>query len=197
MKTFLHVGCGPQNKSRLKGFNSAEWHEVRFDIDPSVDPDIEGTLTDMHAVGTGSVDAVYSSHNIEHVFPHEVHAVLLEFHRVLKDDGIVVLTCPDLCSVCQAVASDRLHETLYVAPAGPIAPIDILYGHRAAIANGKIYMAHKTGFTYSTLTGAFYEAGFKFNVGAARPSSYDLWIVAFKQLMPNDEAMKIAMNYLP
>ena len=85
-----------------------------------------------------------------------------------------------------------------MAPAGPIAPIDILYGHRAAIANGKIDMAHKTGFTYSTLTGAFYEAGFKFNVGAARPSkSHDLWIVAFKQLMPNDEAMKIAMNYLP
>jgi predicted SAM-dependent methyltransferase len=39
---------------------------------------------------------------IEHVFPHEVQAVLLEFHRVLKKDGIVVLTCPDLRSVCEA-----------------------------------------------------------------------------------------------
>jgi predicted SAM-dependent methyltransferase len=116
MKTLLHVGCGSLNKSGLKGFDSVEWLEIRFDIDPSVYPDIEGTLTDMHAVASGSVDAVYSSHNIEHVFPHEVHTVLLEFHRVLKEDGIVVLTCPDLQSVCQAVVNDTLLETLYESP---------------------------------------------------------------------------------
>jgi SAM-dependent methyltransferase len=197
MKTFLHVGCGPQNKSGLKGFDSVEWREIRFDVDPSVYPDIEGTLTDMDAVATGSVDAIYSSHNIEHVFPHEVHTVLLEFHRVLKHDGIAVLTCPDLISVCQAVVNDKLMETLYESPAGPIAPIDILYGHRDAVAKGKIYMAHKTGFTYSTLQNAFFKAGFKFNVGAARPKNFDLWIVSFKQLISNDEAMKIAMNFLP
>ena len=197
MKTFLHVGCGPLNKSTLKGFNTAEWREIRFDIDPSVYPDIEGTLTDMHAVGTGSVDAIYSSHNIEHVFPHEVHTVLLEFHRVLKNDGIVVLTCPDLRSVCEAVVNDRLMETLYESPMGPIAPLDILYGHRDSVEQGKIYMAHKTGFTYSSLNDAFFKAGFKFNVGAARPGVYDLWIVSFKQPMSNEEGKKIAMNYLP
>ena len=197
VKTFLHVGCGREDKSSLKGFNSTEWREIRFDIDPSVHPDIEGSLTDMHAVGTGSVDAIYSSHNIEHVFPHEVHEVLLEFHRVLKPDGIVVLTCPDLRSVCEAVVNDKLLEPLYVSPAGPITPLDILYGHRGAIEGGKIYMAHKTGFTYSTLNAAFFDAGFKFSVGAARPSNYDLWIVSFKQLVPNEEGSRIAMNYLP
>jgi SAM-dependent methyltransferase len=197
MRTLLHVGCSSLDKSVLKGFNSDAWSEIRFDIDPSVHPDIEGTLTDMDDVATESVDAIYSSHNIEHVFPHEVHTVLLEFHRVLKQDGIVVLTCPDLVSVCQAVVNDRLMDTLYVSPAGPIAPIDILYGHRDAVANGKIYMAHKTGFTYSTLQDAFFKAGFKFNVGAARPTNFDLWIVAFKQLLSNEAAMKIAVNYLP
>jgi SAM-dependent methyltransferase len=197
MRTLLHVGCSSQDKSGLKGFNSDDWSEIRFDIDPSVHPDIEGTLTDMDDVATESVDAIYSSHNIEHVFPHEVHTVLLEFHRVLKQDGIVVLTCPDLVSVCQAIVSDRLMETLYMSPAGPIAPIDILYGHRDAVANGKIHMAHKTGFTYSTLQDAFFKAGFKYHVGAARPTSFDLWIVAFKQLLSSEAAMKIAVNYLP
>lgn len=62
---------------------------------------------------------------------------------------------------------------------------------------GEIYMAHKTGFTYSSLQDAFYKAGFKFNVGAARPKHFDLWMVAFKQLMSNEEAMKIAVNFLP
>jgi SAM-dependent methyltransferase len=197
MKTLLHVGCGPQNKSGLKGFNSADWREIRFDIDPSVFPDIEGTLTDMHAVATGSVDAVYSSHNIEHVFTHEVHTVLREFHRVLKEDGIVVLTCPDLRSVCQAVVNDRLLEPLYESPSGPISPIDALYGHHEWIGEGKIYMAHKTGFTYSSLDSAFFKAGFKSNCGAARPSHYDLWIVSFKQFKSQEESIKIATNYLP
>ena len=197
MKSLLHVGCSWQNKSGLKGFDSDGWNEIRFDIDPSVCPDIEGTLTDMHAVATDSVDAIYSSHNIEHVFPHEVHAVLLEFHRVLKHDGMVVLTCPDLISVCQAVINDRLMHTLYESPAGPIAPIDILYGHRDSVSKGKIYMAHKTGFTYTTLRAAFSEAGFKFSVGAARPNHFDLWIVSFKQFKSNEEGMKIALHYLP
>jgi SAM-dependent methyltransferase len=197
MRTLLHVGCSSQDKSGLKGFNSDDWDEIRFDIDPSVFPDIEGTLTDMNAVATGSVDAIYSSHNIEHVFPHEVHGVLLEFYRVLKPEGMVVITCPDLVSVCQAVVNDKLMDTLYESPAGPIAPIDILYGHRDAVAKGKIHMAHKTGFTYSTLYDALFRAGFKCNVGGARPKGFDLWIVSFKQLMSTEEAMKIALNFLP
>jgi predicted adenine nucleotide alpha hydrolase (AANH) superfamily ATPase len=50
MKTFLHVGCGPQNKTSLKGFNSNQWKEIRFDIDKNVHPDIQGTLVDMSLV---------------------------------------------------------------------------------------------------------------------------------------------------
>jgi hypothetical protein len=58
-------------------------------------------------------------------------------------------------------------------------------------------MAHKTGFTFSSLQDAFFKAGFKFNVGAPRPRDFDLWIVSFKQLLPHEEAMKIAMKFLP
>jgi len=111
IKKLLHVGCGSQNKSSLKGFD--DWQEVRFDIDERVKPDIVGTLTDMSAVATASVDAIYSSHNIEHLYAHEVAIALKEFNRVLKSDGFVVLTCPDLQSVCEAVAKDRLLDTLY------------------------------------------------------------------------------------
>lgn len=40
-KTFLHVGCGPARKEQtVRGFNTPEWAELRFDIDESVNPDI-------------------------------------------------------------------------------------------------------------------------------------------------------------
>ena len=108
-----------------------------MDIDPGVDPDIVGTMTDMAAVPTASVDAVFSSHNIEHLYSHEVPVALGEFIRVLRPDGFAVITCPDLQSVARLIAEDKLIETAYVSPAGPIAPLDIVYGYRPALAAGR------------------------------------------------------------
>lgn len=197
IKKFLHVGCGPQNKLSLKGFNDDHWQEIRFDIDPAVNPDIQGTLTDMGLVPTESVDAIYSSHNIEHLFPHEVPLALSEFYRVLKPEGFVVITCPDLQSVCEAVVQDKLLEPLYQSSAGPIAAIDILYGHRAAMERGNHFMAHKCGFTYSALGGVFLNAGFKEIFGGKRPTFFDLWLVAFKADIGQGRAKSIAENFLP
>jgi len=73
MKTFLHVGCGPKHKDKTtRGFNTPDWDELRLDIDASVKPDIIGSMTCMDSVPNASVDAIFSSHNIEHLYPHEV-----------------------------------------------------------------------------------------------------------------------------
>ena len=197
MKTFLHVGCGPKNESQIKGFDNDSWKEIRFDIDKNVNPDIVGTLTDMKLVETGSVDAVYSSHNIQHIYPHEVRIALKEFYRVLKDDGIVVITCPDLQSVGEAIAQDKLMEPLYESPMGPVTAFDVLYGHSETTADGNIFMIHKGGFTYSTLDKTFHEAGFKARYGGRRPLGCDLFLVAFKQKKPEEEIKKIANPFFP
>ena len=195
MKTLLHVGCGHQNISDLKGFNNDHWKEIRFDIDENFNPDIVGTMTDMKSVETASVDALYSSYNIDHIFPHQVPIALREFHRVLKEDGIVVIKCPDIQGVCEAVAQDKLLDPLYDSPAGPISPIDILFGNRKAIAEGNEYMAKKGGFTYSVLNGALYEAGFKVRYGGRSQRGWELTIVAFKQEKSQEEIEKIASPF--
>ena len=151
----------------------------------------------MSGVADRSVDAIFSSHNIEHVYHHEVGQALQEFSRILSDDGFVVLTCPDLQTVCEAVAQDKLLEPLYVSPAGPIAPLDILYGHRPSIAAGNYYMAHKCGFTFSVLCKLFVSNGFKSIYGGRRPQTFDLWILAFKQKKPKSEMTLIARDHLP
>ena len=198
MKKFLHVGCGAATKENTTpGFNSQSWQEIRFDIDADCKPDIIGTIVNMSGVVSGSVDAIFSSHNIEHVYAHEVPTVLGEFMRVLAADGFVVLTCPDLQSVCEAVARDKLLDPLYQSPAGPIAALDILYGHRASLAVGKHYMAHKCGFTYTALSRLFLVAGFKSVFGGRRPQAFDLWLVATKQPKPEDELKKLAREHLP
>ena len=103
MKKFLHVGCGQKDKrNTTKGFNSEEWHETRLDIDESVKPDIVGSITDLATIPSGTFDALFSSHNIEHLYPHLVPIALKEFRRVLKHDGFLVITCPDLLSTAES-----------------------------------------------------------------------------------------------
>ena len=197
MKTLLHVGCGPQNKSQLKGFNNDNWIEIRLDIDEDVDPDIVGTLIDLKLVENSSVDAVYSAFNIDHIYPHEVPIALNEFYRVLRDDGIVVITCPDMQGVCEAIAQDKLLDVLYDSSSGPISPIDVLYGNRREVSGGNEFMAKKGGFTYSELDRVFFEAGFMTRVGGRREEMYELFLVAFKQEKSNEEIQKIAIPLIP
>ena len=194
---FLHVGCGPKRKERTtRGFNTAAWSEIRLDIDPSVSPDVIGTMTDMASVSSGSVNAVFSSHNIEHLYPHEVPLALAEFMRVLTSDGFAVITCPDLQSVCALIAEDKLTEAAYTSPAGPIAPLDILYGHRPAMARGNLYMAHRCGFTQSVLAATLKASGFA-SVASMRRSgpNFDLWALASKCARSEDEMKQLAQTY--
>ena len=71
-----------------------------------------------------------------------------EFLRVINSDRFVVITCPDLQSVGTQLASGRLIEPIYDGDAGKISAIDIIYGHRGSIANGNLYMQHKSGFIF-------------------------------------------------
>jgi predicted SAM-dependent methyltransferase len=196
MKSFLHVGCGRKNKTQTTiGFNTPQWQEIRFDIDPGVQPDMIGTMTDMKAVAQESVDAIFSSHNIEHLYPHEVPIALGEFLRVLKPDGIAVITCPDLQSVCALVASNQLTQPAYQSPAGAITPLDMLYGHRASLQQGNLYMAHRCGFTRDVLKGTLKGAGFASVVTLARPQYFDLWAFASKSPLTPQELVNLVNGH--
>lgn len=198
MQQFLHVGCGAADQSRTTPeFRRDSWREVRLDINPAARPDVVGSMTDMAEVATGSMDAVYSSHNIEHLFPHEVPVALAEFRRVLRDDGYVVITCPDLQSTAALIAQDRLTEPAYTSPAGPIAPLDILYGHRAQIAAGNTYMAHRCGFTKKVLIATLQSAGFVGAIAVAVPQQFALWALASKATLSEADLRALAELHFP
>jgi len=197
MKSFLHVGCGPARKAdTLPLFRSDDWREVRLDIDPSVAPDMVGSMTAMPAVATESMDAVYSSHNIEHLYPHEVGPALAEFYRVLKPDGFAIVICPDLQAVCQLVAEGKLLETAYVSPAGPIAPLDMIYGFRGSTQKGNHFMAHKCGFTRDVLFSVLQSSGFKSVGGLTRSEIFALCVVARKNFIPEPEMVELTKSLL-
>jgi SAM-dependent methyltransferase len=160
-KVVLHVGCGPREPEGLhERFRTPDWWELRLDVDPECRPHIIANIIDMPEVSSESVDAVWSSHNIEHVFTHEVPKVFGEFLRVLKPGGSLLVTTPDLQLAAERIARGRLEDPLYEAQAGSITPLDMVYGHAGYVAEGFQYMAHRTGFTARTLERKLRDAGF-------------------------------------
>ncbi len=180
-KRVLHVGCGVKSHHRLHALfrNPAAWSEVRADVDANVAPDLVCSAVDMRQqVPTASYDALWSSHTIEHLHDHEVPLAFAEFRRVLKPGGFVLVRCPDMTAVLEAIHAVGLETVVYMSPAGPITPLDMLFGHRAAIARGNSFMAHHTAFTDERLGQLLIDAGFA-SVVTKRADAYDLWAVAF------------------
>ena len=158
-------------------FQTAQWQEIRLDIDPRVKPDIIGSITDLNAVASASVDAIWSSHNLEHLNSFEVPLALAEFKRVLKPDGFALISLPDLRAIARHIAGDQLSEPLYQSAAGPISALDVVFGHQASLAGGNHFMAHRTGFTASTLGKSLLDAGFS-EARVHEGHRWDLWAVA-------------------
>jgi ubiquinone/menaquinone biosynthesis C-methylase UbiE len=178
-KYVLHVGCGSRNPEGLhQVFRDGTWTEVRLDVDPAVEPDIVASIVSMPQVPDASVEAVWSSHNLEHLFAHEVPTALKEFRRVLRPGGFVLLTMPDLQQAAAMIAEGLLEDTAYESPAGPIAPIDVCFGHRPSIAAGNHFMAHKTGFSAQTLDRKLADCGYE-RIRVTR-EFLSLWAVAHK-----------------
>ena len=177
MKRVLHVGCGPLAGEKLhESFRGPDWQEVRLDINPAAHPDIVASITDMGVVPTASFDALYSSHNLEHLFAHEAPTALREFYRVLKPVGYALITLPDLQLAAQYIAEGREEEEVLRTNKGPITPLDILYGFRPFLAANP-FMAHRFGWTAQALEKALHEAGFAY-VTVERDFEFNLWAVA-------------------
>ena len=185
-QSFLHVGCGGSKKQdAAPGFRGDNWRGIRLDMDVTVAPD-------------AAVDAIYSSHNIEHLYAHEVLLAFAEFYRVLKPSGFLVLTCPDLRSICCLVVEDKLDAPAYVTSSGEtIAALDVIFGHRRVMAEGNLFMAHRYSFTQRTLMKAAKEAGFKIGHSIQRPATFDLWLLAIKSEASMDTLMQQAQVFLP
>ncbi|MCP3476606.1 class I SAM-dependent methyltransferase [Bradyrhizobium sp. CCGUVB1N3] len=162
MKRLLNAGSGSGTAQRIAPMMLEHgWEETRFDIDPNVEPDVIGSILELSgAFKPQSFNAVWTSHVLEHLYAHEVYPALRQFHQVLKLDGFALIMSPDLQSVAQFIVDHGIDAIAYHSPAGPISPLDMLYGHSRAIEKGRVHMAHRTGFTAERLGNLLLMAGF-------------------------------------
>jgi SAM-dependent methyltransferase len=191
---FINAGCGSADNSRLPEFLRT-WREIRVDVDLRLKPDVVANIADLSAIPDGAVDAVWSSHCVEHLFACEVPKALAEFRRVLCETGFACIIVPDLQAIAHWIATDRLHETIYESAAGPVTAHDMMWGFGPAIARGNTAMAHRCGFTPTLLLQRLEEAGFS-EILLRRKSNLELIALALPQASDGPERREALMAKL-
>jgi SAM-dependent methyltransferase len=190
----VNVGCGPHGSPLPAYFDG--WRQLRVDIDESAAPDVLADLTDLSPIPGGIADAVWASHCVEHLYAHEVSVALTEFRRILRSDGFACMIVPDLQTVAQHVAANRMHEPLYQSASGPITPHDMLFGFGAAIAVGRTSMAHRCGFTPGMLEQYFHERVFAEVVLRRRIPQFELAALAWASPTGGETERSALLNAL-
>jgi predicted SAM-dependent methyltransferase len=183
----LNAGCGPTAAKRIAPLLASQaWEELRLDVDTDVNPDVVGSVTELTSIfPPSSFDAIWCSHVMEHLYAHEVYPTLLQFRQILKPGGFALVLCPDLESVAEHLLKHGLASVAYVSSAGPIRPLDMIYGHSGAIQEGRTYMAHRTGFTTERLGNLMLEAGFP--VVNVRSENFEVCALALMDQDGTDE----------
>lgn len=174
--TVLHAGCGAKPIPEL--FNG--WQEIRLDIDPTFYPDVLCSMTDMAPLPAAVVDVVWAEHCLEHLEPDDAKKAAREFHRVLRPGGNAFISVPDLELVAKWILEGKLEDSVYLSPAGPITPLDMLYGYNEQIKGGATTMMHRTGFTAATLCKLLLDVGFSEAKKTIASNCIGIWVRAEK-----------------
>ena len=183
-KLLVNLGSGAKGSTWLPAM-FGDWRELRVDINAAAAPDILADITDLSAIESGSVDAVWSAHCLEHLYLHEVGKAVGEAFRILAEDGFFCMIVPDLQAIAEFLATDRLHDVVYQSPAGPITAHDMIYGYGASLARGNEAMAHRCGFTPTLLMQKLQEAPFA-EIVLKRRTNHELAGIGCKRQAADD-----------
>ncbi|MEN9214771.1 MAG: methyltransferase domain-containing protein [Gloeomargarita sp. DG02_4_bins_56] len=127
-----------------------DWKIV--DVEPRPEVDYVMNAADLSAFADESVDVIYTSHVLEH-FHHtlnnELLRVLMEWRRVLKPGGKLMISVPDLRILCWLYCNPNLmpEERMHL--------MRIIFGGQT-----DEYDVHKAGLDFDILGMYIAQAGF-------------------------------------
>ncbi|NJO51292.1 MAG: methyltransferase domain-containing protein [Leptolyngbyaceae cyanobacterium RM2_2_4] len=124
-----------------------------LDIESRPEVDYVGDASDLSQFAEDSIEVIYASHVLEHFyynFDNELINTLTEWHRVLKPGGKLLVSVPDLKTLCWLYLNPNL------MPIERIQLMRIMFGGQM-----NEYDIHKVGFDFGTLGLYLDEVGFQ------------------------------------
>lgn len=92
----LHLGCG---KLKLEGF-------INIDILSNVS-DLKMDFTNLSIFNSSNIDEIYICHALEHFKRREIIPLILEWNRILRNDGILRIAVPDFEKVVKMYLKNK------------------------------------------------------------------------------------------
>lgn len=124
-----------------------------LDIEARPEVDFVCDAADLSQFTDDSIEMIYASHILEHFhyyLNYELPFVLAEWHRVLVPGGKLLISVPDLYTLCWLYCRPNL------APGDRFAIMRMMFGGQT-----NEYDVHKVGFDRDILGTYLTEAGFK------------------------------------
>lgn len=145
----LNLGCGSH---KLDGY-------VGCDIISHPEVDVVCSV-DALPFDDSSIEEVLCEHLIEHLTFEQFNRAVIEWRRVLKPGGVLVLECPDLLGLCkQFVESNEFGR--YQSYKGFWSIQNHIYGHQRGWSDEeKMSQVHKSGYTEEHLNVVLSGIGF-------------------------------------
>ncbi|GAB1352813.1 hypothetical protein MASR1M12_15450 [Erysipelotrichia bacterium] len=136
----LHIG-GREEKPGWKMLN----------IQPGKGVEYVGDIKDLSQFSDATFDVIYGSHVLEHISQTEMVATLAGLNRILKSDGKLLISVPDLDILCRLFINPELDK------AGRFHVMRMMFG-------GQVdpFDFHYIGLSEEILMDYLGAAGFKF-----------------------------------
>lgn len=129
-------------------------YATNVDINPDNNPDIVADITRIKEhFKDNTVDEIHMYHVLEHLQKPHAMQLLQDCYDLLKEDGLIVIECPDLMKCCVNLLQARVNGDEYrIERLGILG----LYGE----PDGSIEMTHKWGYWPEYLATILQEIGF-------------------------------------
>lgn len=124
-----------------------------LDVESRPEVDYVANAQDLSQFESNSIDVIYASHVLEHFYynlNNELIDTLKEWHRVLKPEGKLLISVPDLKTLCWIYLNPNL------LPIERHQLMRIMFGGQT-----NIYDVHKVGFDFEVLALYLEESGFQ------------------------------------
>jgi len=141
----LNLGCGIR---RQEGY-------VNIDLDKGSKADIVTSVVELPFFDDCSIDEITAYHLIEHLSRSEFDKAILEWYRILKHTGKIVLECPDFEALCKEFLKADKVNRWYSYKETWNALITHFYGKQTSPLQ-----VHKNGFTKERLRDLLAKCGF-------------------------------------
>jgi len=127
-----------------------EWKIL--DVEKRDEVDYVGDASDLSQFEDESIEAIYASHVLEHFYygiNNELVLTLSEWYRVLKQDGELMISVPDIQTLCHLYSQPEMG-------------LQERFGIMRIMFGGQInqYDVHKVGFDFDILCYYLAESGF-------------------------------------